>query len=87
MCLYFVVMNGFARSEEVVTESAPYVSCEISILRIVLSCHTMFEIIQVLDVQEVLGNFVLPLLPCIIQDAKRHTSTLSLRLVHLITRE
>ena len=88
MCLYFVVMNGFARSEEVVTESAFHVShCIFIILCITLTKHAMFEIIQVLDVQEMLGNFVLPLLPCIIQDAKRHTSTLSLRLVHLITRE
>ena len=32
MCLYFVIMNGFARSEEVVTEPALHVSRCISIL-------------------------------------------------------
>ena len=56
MCLYFVIMNGFVRSEEVVTEPALHVSCCVSILRIISSCHAMLEIIQVLDVQEVLGG-------------------------------
>ena len=56
MCLYFKGMNGFARSEEVVTEPALHVSCEMSILRIISSCDTMFEIVQVLDIQEMLGN-------------------------------
>ena len=56
MCLYFVIMNGFARSEEVVTEPALHVSRYMSILCIVLSCYAMFEIIQVLDVQEMLGS-------------------------------
>ena len=68
MCLYFMSMNGFARSEEVVTEPALHVSRYISILHIVLSCHAMFEIIQVLDVQEVLWkNF---LTTCVIHDVK-----------------
>ena len=49
MCLYFVSMNGFARSEEVVTEPTLHVSCCISILCIVLSCYAMFEIAQVLE--------------------------------------
>ena len=56
MCLYFVSMNGFARAEEVVTEPALHVSCEMSILHITSSCDTMLEIIQVLDVQEMLGG-------------------------------
>ena len=59
MCLYFVIMNGFARSEEVVTEPALHVSCCISILRITLTKHAMFEIAQIIDVQEVIENFVL----------------------------
>ena len=59
MCLYFVVMNGFVKSEEVVTEPALHVSCCISILRITLTKHAMFEIAQILDVQEVLGDFPL----------------------------
>ena len=56
MCLYSVSMNGFVRSEEVVTESAFHVSCEMSILHITLTKNAMFEIIQVLDVQEMLGS-------------------------------
>ena len=67
MCLYFVIMNGFARPEEV-TEPALHISCEISILRIILSCHTMLEIIQVLDVQEMLG-YTLGSIQ-VVQDAK-----------------
>ena len=54
MYLYFVSMNGFARPEEVVAESALCVSRCMTILRITSSCHAMLEIIQVLDVQEVL---------------------------------
>ena len=84
MCLYFVSMNGFARSEKVVTESALHVSCCMSILRITLTKDAMFEIAQILDVQEVLGFF--PLL-CVIHDAKRHTSSIAIRLVYLKTRE
>ena len=57
MCLYFMSMNGFVRSEEVVTEPALHVSCCISVLCITLTKDVMFEIAQVLDVQEVLGNF------------------------------
>ena len=49
MYLYFVIMNGFARSEEVVTEPALRVSRCVSILHIVLSCHAMFEIAQTLS--------------------------------------
>ena len=59
MYLYFVVMNGFARSEDVATEPALQVSCEISIFRITLTKHAMFEIAQIIDVQEVIENFVL----------------------------
>ena len=47
MCLYFVIMNGFARSEEVVTEPVLRVSCEMSILRINTTKDAMFEIAQV----------------------------------------
>ena len=54
MYLYLVSTNGFVRSKEV-TELALQISCRVSILRIVLSCHEMFEIAHVLDVQEVLG--------------------------------
>ena len=49
MCLYFVSMNGFARSEEVVTESALRVSRCIPILCITLTKDTMFEIAQTLS--------------------------------------
>ena len=49
MCLYFVIMNGFARSEEVVTEPALRVSRCIPILRITLTKDTMFEIAQTLS--------------------------------------
>ena len=60
MYLYFVSMNGFARSEEVVTEPALHVSCCMSILCITLAKNAMFEIAQVLDVQEMLGNLFFP---------------------------
>ena len=56
MYLYFVIMNGFARSEEVVTEPALRVSRCVSILRIILKKDAMLEIAQVLDVQEMLGS-------------------------------
>ena len=45
----------------------------------------MFEIAQILDVQEVLWNFFL--LSCVIHNAKRHISTTAIRLVYLIIRE
>ena len=48
MCLYFVSMNGFARSEEVVTEPALRVSCCMSIPCITLTKDAMFEIAQIL---------------------------------------
>ena len=73
MCLYFVIMNGFARSEEVVTEPALRVSRCVSILHIVLSCHTMLEIAQVLDVQEMLGSTVG--LIQVVQDAEGERGT------------
>ena len=57
MCLYFVSMNGVARSEEVVTKPTLHVSCCISILCITLTKDAMLEIAQVLDVHEVLGCF------------------------------
>ena len=45
MYLYFVIMNGFVRSEKkVITEPALCVSWKVFILCIVLSCHTMLEI-------------------------------------------
>ena len=56
MYLYFVIMNGFVRSEEVVTESAFHVSRCVSILCITLTKDAMFEIAQVLDVQEMFGS-------------------------------
>ena len=56
MYLYFVSMNVFARPEEVVAESALCVSRCIAILRITSSHHTMLEVVQVLDVQEVLWS-------------------------------
>ena len=56
MCLYLMSMNGFARSEEVVTEPTLYVSRCMSILRITLTKDAMFEIAHVLDVQEMLGR-------------------------------
>ena len=49
MYLYFVNMNGFERSEEVVTESVLRVSCEMSILCITLTKDAMFEIAQILE--------------------------------------
>ena len=49
MRLYLMSMNGFARSEEVVTEPALYVSRCMSILCITLTKDTMFEIAQVLE--------------------------------------
>ena len=45
-------MNGFVRSEEVVTEPALHISRYMSILHITLTKDTMFEIAQVLDVQD-----------------------------------
>ena len=47
MYLYFVIMNGVARSEEVVTEPVLRVSCCMSILCITLTKDTMFENAQV----------------------------------------
>ena len=85
MCLYFVSMNGFARSEEVVTEPALHVSCCISILCITLTKDAMFEIAQVLDVQEVL--IICFFLPCVIHDTKREGGSFPFRLVHLIACE
>ena len=49
MYLYFVVMNGFVRSEEVVTEPALHISRCISILRIILTKDAKFEIAQILE--------------------------------------
>ena len=51
MYLHFVIMNDFARSEEVVTESVLRVSCEMSILCITLTKDAMFEIAQILEHQ------------------------------------
>ena len=48
MYLHFVIMNDFARSEEVVTESVLRVSCEMSILCITLTKDAMLEIAQIL---------------------------------------
>ena len=64
MCLYFVSMNGVARSEEVVTKPTLHVSCCISILCITLTKDAMLEIAQVLDVHEVLGNCFLDIVNC-----------------------
>ena len=47
MYLYFVIMNGVARSEEVVTEPALRVSCEMIFLCITLTKDAMFEIAQI----------------------------------------
>ena len=54
-----------------------------SILRITLKKDTMFEIAQILDVQEVLWNYFLFIHPCVINNAKRHTSSTAIRLVYL----
>ena len=54
MYLYFVIMNGFARSEEVITEPTLHVSRKIFILRIASSYHAMLEVAQVFDIQEML---------------------------------
>ena len=80
MCLYFVIMNGFARSEEVVTEPALHVSRCVSILHITLTKDTMFEIAQVLDVQEMLGSTVG--LIQVVQDAEGERKLRSLTYVH-----
>ena len=45
--LYFVIMNGVARSEEVVTEPALRVSCEMIFLCITLTKDVMFETAQI----------------------------------------
>ena len=79
-----MIMNGSARSKEV-TEPALHVSCKIITLCITLKKDAMFEIAQVLDVQKVLGNFILT--TCVIHDAKWHTSTLTIRFVYLRTCE
>ena len=55
MCLHLMCVHRGYRTEEV-TEPALQVSCRVSILPIVLSCNTMLEIIQILDVQEALGG-------------------------------
>ena len=87
MCLYLASTKGFARSKEV-TELALQVSCVIIMFRITLTKDAMFEIAQVLDVQEVLWNYFTPYIhPCIIHDAKRHTSSTAIRLVYLRTCE
>ena len=85
MYLYFVIMNGFARCEEVVTESALHVSRCVSILCIVLSCYAMLEIIQVLDVQEVLGGSLGKIQ--VVQDAEGEGKLRSLTFVHDIACE
>ena len=51
MYWYYVIMNGFARSEEVVTEPALRVSRCIPILRITLTKDAIFEIAQILEHQ------------------------------------
>ena len=84
MCLYFMVLDSCLWSEEV-TELALHVACESIILYITLTKDAMFEIAQVLDVQKVLGNFIL--ITCVIYDAKRHTSSTAIRLVYLRTCE
>ena len=49
-------------------------------LRITLTKDEMFEIIQVLDVQEVLGNYFLPLPSHVIHDSKRESGSIHLGL-------
>ena len=56
-------------------------------LCIALTKDAMFEIAQILDVQEVLGIYFLPLRSYVIYDAKREGSSIHLRLVYLRTRE
>ena len=85
MYLYFVIMNGFARSEEVVAESALRVSRKVFILRITSSCHTMLEIIHILDVQEVFGRSLGKIQ--IVQDAEGERKLRSLTFVHDIACE
>ena len=56
-------------------------------LCIALTKDAMFEIVQILDVQEVLGNFLFSLSSYVIYDAKRKGGSIYLRLVYLRTRE